>query len=471
MVPLPVEELASIVVPGWLATAGAVLVFVLLAARPLVGICALLAFYPLMHQVPRTPVPGLNAETILVSFAMILTLARSNLRFPPLRVTGIIVAIAAVITLGWVIANTWISVPFEAFSPWSRFRAVKSHLFTSLLFFVGYWWTGEARGRRALLESVSLGLALAAVGVLIDFANGSQRPAGFYDNANMPGEYLAVFSLLPLHHALSGEIPRVRRFLHLLAYLLAAAGAVATLSRSAWIALVVGHLVYLGLMHPRRMVVGALAGALAALLLGPVAYPTLPEPLRERFESTFDTGGVLYRTGVGITLESSAASRVAAHRAGLHMFLDSPIWGHGLDSFKLLVVDYGASYGILRPISAHSTPLRIATENGLIGLVAFAWLAVALLAIGWRLWSANRGEPRAYGALLLGVAAASLVSNLFHAGFLGSWLYSSVFWSMFGAVAGLEHATARERAPAELQLAVPAWRRRALLQRAPSALR
>jgi O-antigen ligase len=259
---------------------------------------------------------------------------------------------------------------------------------------------------------------------------------------------------------------RTRRLLCALAYLIATAGAVLTLSRSAWLSVSVGQLIFLGLRRPRLLPAVALAGALA----GAALYPIAPEAIRERFVGTFQTGAVYYRTGLDVSLESSAASRLAAHRAGLLMFLDSPIWGQGLDSFRLRLVDYGARYGLLNPITPHSTVLRIATENGLIGLLAFGWLAVAVVGMGWRL--RRRGETterRGFGTLLLATAGASLVSNLFHAGFLGSWLYSSVFWTLFGATAALELEAAPAAARAEVR--VPAWRRRASLLRAPSALR
>jgi O-antigen ligase len=460
----PLETVgAPIELPGWLAYGLAALVFLLLAIRPFAGVCALLAFYPLMHQVPRTPVPGLNAETILVSFAVILTLGQSRLRLPPLRLTGVVLALIGVQVMGWLIGNTWISVPVESYTVWGRFRALKSHVFTSLLFFICFWWGRDEQQRRALLESVSVGIGLAALSVCINFVQGGAgRASGFYENPNLPAELFAVFSPVSLYLALRAPgLGRTRRGIHATAYGLAAAGVVLTLSRAGWLAFAMGHVVYLSLLHRRVL----LAGAVGLLLLGPAAYPFLPQVVRDRIEGTFQTGSVYYRTGVNLQLESSAASRITQHRAGFLMFLDSPIWGHGTGAFYLLSVEYGARYGILRPVAPHGALLRAATELGLIGLLSYGWVALTVFGLGWTMFARGPVSGRPYGSLLLAIGAASVVSNLFGTGFLGSWLYSSAFWATFGSLAARE-AFIREHQPE--RSTEPAWSRRARLSRAAS---
>jgi O-antigen ligase len=463
VVPLPLDNVATIVLPGWVTAAGAAIVFLLLAVRPFAGICALLAFYPLMHQVPRTPVPGLNAETILVSFAMILTLGRSRLRLPPMPLTAVVFALIAVHLMGWLIANTWISIPVETLTAWGRFRSVKSHLFTALLFFVAFWWAREERHRRALLESISAGMAIAALGVCIDFARGGAgRSSGFYDNPNMPAEYLAVFAPICLSLMFRPDLPRSRRALHAICYGAAMMAVLFTLSRTGWLAVIFGHGVYLGLLHPRVLV----TAAFALLLLGPAAYPLLPQRVHDRIEGTFQTGTVVYRTGVDVSLESSASSRLAQYRAGLDMFLASPLWGHGSESYRLLSVEYGARYGIVTSIAPHGTLIKAAAETGLIGLLALFWLAALVLRIGWQSWTRTSAAERAHGALLLSVGVASIIANLFGSSFLGSWLYSSALWAIFGTLAAqgssvVVRGESRQRAPE------PRWRRNAQLARAP----
>ena len=63
----------------------ALLVLVLLLARPVTGIVALALVYPLILVAPRLPVPGMNVETTLVGVALALTLLRFGLRIPPPR--------------------------------------------------------------------------------------------------------------------------------------------------------------------------------------------------------------------------------------------------------------------------------------------------------------------------------------------------------------------------------------------------
>ena len=93
---------------------------------------------------------------------------------------------------------------------------------------------------------------------------------------------------------------------------------------------------------------------------------------------------------------------------------DHPIIGIGANSFP----DVAARYGLLLGNSdatyqhAHNIALTIATELGLIGLAALAWLVVALVLVliaAYRAVPADRGPPVALAAAFTALALQGMV--------------------------------------------------------------
>ena len=119
-----------------------------------------------------------------------------------------------------------------------------------------------------------------------------------------------------------------RRVLHGATYVLAFVAVVFSLSRGNWVALIAAHAVFF-LLVSRPLFLAMVA---TTALLATVAFPLLPDVVRERIAYTHDAGGpVAYSVGGG--LEMSAALRVVFARIGWDMFRESPIWGHGYGSF------------------------------------------------------------------------------------------------------------------------------------------
>jgi len=75
-------------------------------------------------------------------------------------------------------------------------------------------------------------------------------------------------------------------------------------------------------------------------------------------------------------------------------FQASPLWGRGPGTFPSEFMRAN-SVPPQRPfLHAHSVPLNLAAENGLIGLAA---AAAALAALAWALWRARGAGPRRAG--------------------------------------------------------------------------
>ena len=152
--------------------------------------------------------------------------------------------------------------------------------------------------------------------------------------------------------------------------------------------------------------------------------------------------------------------RVVFAKIGYDMFLESPIWGHGL---QLVHVHerpkLGARYGLFAAKDAHNILVKLAAENGVIGLAAFAWLAWAVFRCGRWLWRSDSSE-RVLGAVLLGAATHALVASSSTDCFLYTKQISAYFWVLYALSARAyveRHAAAR--AAAAQPVAGARWRR------------
>lgn len=420
------------------ATLGFLIALVLLFARPRVGILALIVYFPLDPFVPRLPVPGMNAETALFGVAAALTLMRFGVRLPPLRYTAaVLVFIAMMLMLFGVGAAR--PERIVGFGPWKLFMITKSVTFPVLLFFICYWWFPTVEGRRQVIHAISYSVLISSVFGLLDFVvpftphAGTGRAAGVFGDPNALGCVLATFSLAPLYLVSLPDLPRWHRGVHLGIYGLTVLALVLSQSRSGWLAVCAGHAVWLLFVNRALFLTAACAGVLA-LTLG---YPLLPELVRDRIEETFEarSGKVFWG---GAERFGAGADRIVYHRIGWEMFVESPVWGHGLEGFMLNAPRYGARYGMLAHKSPHSVPVKLASEGGVLGLMALAWLGLAVSGLGVHLWWRGGPEHR-LGSLLLGVLAGLSFGSLFQNFFLSAGLGAN-FWILFGTVARARYA-------------------------------
>ncbi len=421
---------------NWLALGGATVVLGLVVSRPRLGFIALAAFYPLNDYVPRSPLPGLNWETVITSLAVGVTLLRFGFRTPPLRFSAPVTCYILILFIGFLVIASWAPARIPGFSFFENLKVAKSAAFTAVLFFPMYFWLALRLDRRRVLEGMSLGLALVAIASVLDTVfnitpdAAAGRPTGLLFNPSALGLYLAAFSLIQLHLFLDREITAPRRHLHLALYVVSLTGVVFSLGRGGWLALILGHAVWF-MYRSRRML---LLLGVALLLTLTVAFPLLPYSVRERIEETFRTRNTVFQAAGASFFETSAATRIVFYRIGGDMFLDSPVWGHGLGSFKLLTPKYGARYGMLKHKDPHSLVTKLGAEMGLLGLGVFVWLAVLVVQLGRRLWREDQDE-RTLGPLLLAIGMALLVGNLVSTSFIHIHLISAFFWLLFGMAA------------------------------------
>lgn len=174
------------------------------------------------------------------------------------------------------------------------------------------------------------------------------------------------------------------------------AALVLTFTRSAWIGTAIAVTVIAAVRRP-RWVPWVAVGVALVVAVAPPRY-------RDRALSAFDLHHV------------TNVQRTYMWRAGLRMLRDHPLTGVGLEDLKPVYDRYREPGATERAGHLHSVPIQIAATMGLVGVVAFAWLVVALarvpLAGGWRALRAPGVEAGLRLGALAGLAGF-LVAGLF----------------------------------------------------------
>ena len=137
------------------------------------------------------------------------------------------------------------------------------------------------------------------------------------------------------------------------------AGLAASFTRSAWLGLAAALAVQLGLRRPRSL--------LALALVAAVLYLALPGDLGDRLRSAFDPAHVTNR------------ERVLMWEAGGRAFRDHPVTGVGLQNLTALLEGYRSPQAAEHPAHVHNSYLHVALGTGVVGLLAFLALCVALV--------------------------------------------------------------------------------------------
>jgi O-antigen ligase len=174
-----------------------------------------------------------------------------------------------------------------------------------------------------------------------------------------------------------------------------------SLTRSAWMGVLVGFTLLLLLRAP-RLIVAYVPAALIFTLLAPV--PWLSRAL-----------------SIANPSDRSNYDRLCMAKAGLTMIIERPLFGLGPELVK-------RRYPIYREPTAprytvphlHNNILQLGAERGLVSLVAYGWLMAAGLWTAWRRFRIEGGSRGGRADLYLGVLAA-LVGFNFAGLFENNW--------------------------------------------------
>lgn len=202
---------------------------------------------------------------------------------------------------------------------------------------------------------------------------------------------------------------RVRKWIYLGAAVLSIHPLFFAYSRGAYLATLVAIFV-LGLLRARILLI-------ALVVLAITWQFVLPTTVVERITMTQTSSG---------QLEDSAAHRLVLWQYAEKAFKDNPLFGIGFNTFGLTVPE-----GELT--DTHNYYLKIAAEQGLIGLVVLSLILMRALWSGWRLFRTARSDfHRGLGLGFVASTVAMMSTNIFGDRWsyfiLGSYYW--IFWAL-----------------------------------------
>jgi O-antigen ligase len=217
---------------------------------------------------------------------------------------------------------------------------------------------------------------------------------------------------------------------------------VLSLSQSSFAALLAG-LAALAALRWRARIVAAIVGAgavagVALVLLAP---------------------GVLHIQGDSQkALDKATSGRVELVNGALDMFRDHPVVGVGAGGFQAVYRARNHVRSTKVAAVSHTIPLTIAAEQGVIGLVVYAWLLVAagMMLFGARLRARFRRDPPAFTVARAAVAAATCALVL-HTLIYASFLEDPILWTLLAIGAALRLAAQAEPATERIADTSSSW--------------
>lgn len=178
----------------------------------------------------------------------------------------------------------------------------------------------------------------------------------------------------------------------------------ATSSRTGLLAVAAIATVALVLWPPSRARLAAIAAAAGAVVLGPFGVA--------------DRIGTLTQVGsIGGEIDSSLTGRASEALAAIKLFFEHPVAGVGYGAYPSEYIETARSIGLesrAEERSAHSLPLEIAAEQGLIGLAAWTALLIFAVWVALRLWRRFPAEGAAYALALTGFIVTALFLHDVH---------------------------------------------------------
>jgi hypothetical protein len=134
--------------------------------------------------------------------------------------------------------------------------------------------------------------------------------------------------------------------------------------------------------------------------------------------------------------------RVIYWTAGARMFLDKPVAGHGLGTFPSQYPRYRPPLAskmkytrTVRPTHPHNEYVRVAVEQGGIGLLLFVGLLATAYTVGYVGLAHRSAQFRLVGYAMWAGALAFAVQAAFGKAPM-SWTFSTSWWMMMGIMAG-----------------------------------
>ena len=342
--------------------------------------------------------------------------------------------------IAWILLTTVLSIsPATAFlGKYRRYDGAWSFmLYAMLLFFTMQYATSRARIRQLAHVFSLASVFVAGYGLLQALPNPFRTPGegiitnwdpltwgalpfepfrsfSTYGNPDLLAGFLSFSIFVILGLLFSEKEQKWRRF-YCFALLLNSAVAVTAFARSLWVAFAVTIIIFIIMMIYNRVKPQRedyyFAGGIAAVVTAFIAFSLTRADVVMNFwirlVSIFEFG------------EGSALTRFQIWDAALQAIADRPIFGFGLDTFRLIFRHYAppeyAQAAGFRSVAdnVHNFPLQLATGIGIVGVILFYAILfwIAFLAIRRCL---KRGEgPASSGRILtIGIICGCIAYNV-----------------------------------------------------------
>lgn len=375
------------------------------------------------------PVPP---DRVALAIGFVLLLVHPDLRAARPRLVGIHILMAAL--LAWCVGSMIWFGPLN--DPTAIFALVDAIGIVPFLLFLTAPLVFSTRERRQVLVraltvlgfylgyvSVAEGLHVYSLVMPPSIVNPAHAHFGraLGPSQQVGSNGLALLACMPSAAIYAAHSRGIRRVFGAGAFILCAGGAFFTLTRSIWLALVLGALVVI-VVEPRargRLVVAGAAAAVVVVVLLNVV-PSIGGEVTERAQTS-----------------RSVYDRLNANAAAVRVVLARPVEGVGLNRFHVVERDWvwqNPQYPLTNMgIDVHNVLLGYAAELGLTGVTL--WLATILYAM-WFAWTGptdRRGPLRDFrvAALAFGVAwfTVSMLVPIKYA------LPTTILWLSLGLVA------------------------------------
>jgi putative inorganic carbon (hco3(-)) transporter len=195
-------------------------------------------------------------------------------------------------------------------------------------------------------------------------------------------------------------------------------GLLFSFSQSSFVALAVGVVLAAVLAWRWRALVALLVVAAVMIPVG-IASPQF-DRVRDSLAASGDTG-----------FKRATGGRSRLVTVGLRIARDNPLAGVGIGGFKEAYTERVTRREARRTVASHTTPVTVAAETGIVGLVLFGWLIAAGLLVAFR---RSRGVSSAAGRARI-VAGLAFAAILVHSLFYNAFFEDPLTWGLLALAA------------------------------------
>ena len=268
------------------------------------------------------------------------------------------------------------------------------------------------------------------------------RVSVLLDNPNTLGAYLIIVFPLTLGQMIVSTKKR-SKMMYFVSSLLILACTIMTGSRGAWLGMIVATVVFLIVYNFKNIWL-----VLATFLTLPLWGTLLPGYIINRFQSIFSAvASMLGNSSVAVSVDTSTQFRLDVWKGALEMAKDNFFTGIGVGqpAFEIVYGNYAVP-GTEGVVHAHSLPLQILVEIGIVGLVIFG-LIIFMLSQKCFV-EIKQGTKKSKSRTMLIAGLSSIVGALVMGLFDDIWYNYRVFimfWIVVAITVSLSRNNVRER--------------------------